>query len=476
VLLLAGAFEIILAVAIWQLRRHPISIVILSTLVLCFLFYRIGLSVLGNTGPCNCLGAPGRWQLADPITRNRIADIILTYWIVGILIFVFKSLARPKSIPAIVLPITLMLSHTVMASENSLEITGEIHYTQYDQLGHTVTNRLRHSSHYIVLLSLETTAWKITAFYGTNWSRGDWRSDVFCYASNVYDVLYDPSVPPQTPLPGFITPGCYPSKETFRITLPWLAYCSGRHAGLGIPLPWKDDFADPIANIADSRVTLNEGAPAFAEAVTWTINGVKMHSCDSNQRLKHEGLPQRERIARLIDYSALYHDGSVIGEYRVSDWTEAYGIKIPLHYTLTAFTPCENITPSQRAQTTLKTSDASKERMYRSLLFEGCTTQVSLNKSIMQPLSVPGSLSVADYRVFNRTLDIDYVQYLCTDGNWKTNVDSQLLALLDARIKVAESEIQKRRAKQYGIWLCMALSCVIPYVCYKMTKRKRTQT
>ncbi len=475
VLILAGSIEIILAVIIWHFRRNPISIVVLSTLVLCFIFYRAGLLLLGSTSPCNCLGAPARWQIADPITRNRAADIILAYWIVGIVIVIYKSLTRPKCLLTAILFTIVVLPHSVMASENTIQITGQIEYTQYDEKGHTVTNRLRHSSHYIVLLSLDTPAWKITALYGTNWSRGDWRSDVFGYGSNVYDVLYDPSVPPQTPLPGFITRGYYPSKETFRITIPWLTYCSGRHAGLNIPLPWKDDFTDPVASIADSKITLAAGSLAFPEAISWIINSKKLRSCSNQETLKHEGLPQRDRIARLIDYSTIYRDGIVIGEYRVTDWTKARGITIPLHFMLTAYAPYENVASTQLSNNIVNISYAPTETMYRSLLFEGSTTQIFFTNTTVQPLSVPGILSVGDYRLFNRKLNIDYVQYACTDGKWKTNIDPQLLALLDIRIDVAKNKIRRRHARQYIIWLCMALSCVIPYVGYRMTKRLRTQ-
>jgi hypothetical protein len=105
--------------------------------------------------------------------------------------------------------------------------------------------------------------------------------------------------------------------------------------------------------------------------------------------------------------------------------------------------------------------------MYRCLLFEGRATQIMLTNTAVQPSPVSGVLSVADYRLSNRRLNIDYIQYRDEDGKWKTSVDSQSLALLEVRIQASRAGLRK--------WLLITLCGLSPFIVYWLFERRNTK-
>ncbi len=389
---------------------------------------------------------------------------------------------RFRSTPLVLLAVLFncrLAAEGSAASDNAIQISGEVHYTQYDQTGVVVRPSSADTSHFIALLSSNMTAWKITAFYGTNWASGNWRSEICGFGSNVYSVLYDPRVPPGTPFPGLVTPGWYPLQESFRVTMPWLAYCSagslGPESGGVLPLPWRHASTDPIAHSALSKTGFSNVSRRFPDWVTWTLDASRMDVARSNSVLRREGLSDSERIQRSPDFSLHYRAGDLIGEYQVIEWTDAQGVRIPTRFVLTAYTPLKDTKRGVQGEKPRAASKGSSTNMYRCLLFEGRATEILLTNTLVQPSPVPGVLSVADYRLSNRRLNIDYIQYQGADGNWKTSVDSQSLALLEARIQAARAGLRAHRFEQLRKWLLIALCGVIPFIVYSLFERRNTQ-
>lgn len=359
------------------------------------------------------------------------------------------------------IPVSLALNTAAVQGEDRcFRIQGDLTSTSFKQDGSLLSNFSREFK-----IRLTPDKWYIEVKYGPNW-----YSQIVGFETNIYEVLYDPKADEEWPLPANVCPGLYPRNQYDFVTVPWLAFCSHQFFSVEkwaeMPTPWHHALSEPQANFCTAEVVFLPGSLRLPQTISYLTSRTRMKSAARSSYLRVETLSEKERIRRMVDYGSIYPENTKLGEYRILNVTNVFGVTIPLLFELRQY--------ALRARPTQEIEIHREEKStFLSAVHVGVVESVQVREEDFVLPRLLKSASVADYRLHDRPLKIDLVQYTVTNGVWITGVNQELLGLLNVKRKEAIRKNLILRLKRGVVVGAMVTVSLVPCFAYWKLRRSR---
>lgn len=473
-LALTAVVEIGYAIAIWKHRNTSFGFILVGSLSLTFLAYRMGLSLVGHQGNCSCLGHPGRWLFSREQDLRLVANAVLIFLLSGFGIWLgsqgWKLTLQRKGIA----PRLLVL---ILIQMGSMETALLADYVKID---FTITGSLFRrdgqktvEKKYYYQVFMGTNRWFINELYGTNYYRQH-----YCNGTNIFSVLYDPKVGTNG-APGVITTDDYPSRYDYPVTLPWLAFCSGQYlnserASL-LPNPWFIASSDPMAHITGSEVGLSQGGTPVPKYVTFSISKARARQANRSSYLDREVIDDKQRLGRLSDYSLMFPSGPKLFEYEALELLTTNQFVLPAVFSAKAFAIDSAIFLANKAQLMSGgfSNNPPEGLTYVVASFEGRISRVAYFSENLMPPRIKYPTSVFDCRLRDDHRSIDGVNYFVTDHRWHEGISRKMQELLKEKQAKADRLSFSVRKKQALVGVCISILILFPLALAYWNKKKQ---
>jgi hypothetical protein len=299
--------------------------------------------------------------------------------------------------------------------------------------------------------------------------------------TTVYLVLSDRIAKKKFNLTGYagnVFSGEYPIQSLgFNVTVPWLAYCLNpahfdpKNDSLDLPAPWLFAWQDSLAYVYSCKYEPLEGGLGLPKQLTYQPDPSLMDAF-KHGRARSLVPPNEEGKQRItLEISRLSRIKEPEAVYKVLTATNVNGITIPTAFSFTQYAFFVNkITGSVDKKLLAVTTGVvtSVEPL------EICDPIPRLSGEIT-------NIQVADYRFFNRTNRVGFINYVATNSAWITDISDPLLTRLYAsEVKRLHSRmpfVLRRRGLVAGtLILLFSLPVLIALFQARKTKQQKTNT
>lgn len=138
-----------------------------------------------------------------------------------------------------------------------------------------------------------------------------------------------------------------------------------------------------------------------------------------------------KRLADTVNHPPGLNDVMTVGEYKVIQWTNVGGLRLPVHFDLKRYLANGSL------------SGLESQRLHYET-FSGFVTNVSADvETVHRPALSPGA-AVYDLRFARPELGVESVAYVATNGNWLSADDAELQQAA-RRVHDAAARAMKRR-------------------------------
>ncbi len=195
-----------------------------------------------------------------------------------------------------------------------------------------------------------------------------------------------------------------------------------------------------MSHVCSTEVDQFSEPPYLPREIKWITSSKQIGSASSNSFLRIEGATVKELDKKSINYKADVQTGETLGTYHVLDTTNVDGLTLPLKFELDAYGyfSSREIDYAQRILDAVsKTNNLLKDRKvgntYLVAVYNGIVTGISDENNHVTLPEPNLAMSITDYRLSSQSNGIDFVSYRSKE--WKTQVDTELLNLLDVKKK-----------------------------------------
>lgn len=307
---------------------------------------------------------------------------------------------------------------------------------------------------------MQSIEWTVSLISDNQWhirvpQKDSTAWNIGCDGTNIY-AIFRHELSDGTPAAGYIYPGIFPAKSFYYETLPWLAFCStpflDRHA-YEVPLPWRHAATQPLAHITRTHVTRFSSPPRLPKRILFVTDAGRLKQANTNHFLRYEALQETERAWRSVDFSTVYPQDMILGDYKVDAITNIANLTLPLFFQLQAFDL--RTFPSKKKSPNRWEDPYGKRILANSAT--GKVTSIMLSASCSPFPTLPRRADVADFRLQDRTRGIECVSYSITNRQWKTDVDESLRRLLLTKTVLPDID----RKAPYGSFPFIALMAAL---------------
>lgn len=324
-------------------------------------------------------------------------------------------------------------------------VTGILHCVFYRSSGVNLTNQtlpfeIRVAGHKWQLRDYELS--------GAHWTRG---SD----GVHIYHVFqdgeaarpFDAGMVQDGPMPL----GGYPS------ALPWLAFASSslfEDANAHLPFaPWADPYFEPAVCAYGCRVWLCAEPPYLPEAINFSVTAEAVDRFRASPYLIREGKSLSDIQAQVMRVQS-QPSGFKGGTYRVKQWTNVSGLKLPLAFELLSLRP--PVHAGRGSNSPVAARFTGSGIAYR---------RDAMTDALPAIHSKP--VSVIDLRIRSAIPPIDAIRYPVTNA-WimDTNAPYLRAVILEKRASVSRYLAMPRRR----FWVLAALAALAMLPCYLVVR------
>lgn len=348
------------------------------------------------------------------------------------------------------------------------DIRGKYEATFYQASGAVQTNEVLRFN---ALLDRQGKLWILRTFFGDS---EEWYYETVGIGDAVYNVHYNPFVNPSWGMPGSVFPGYYPYLEFYKVTGPWMAYCSFQYfthdEPAHVPAPRYHPVTEVEAFGTHAEVTYIENGPfKLPSKITWYADAARMAKANfAPQLLK----PQSEGDARLLrkDLRYVLKPGEELSRYEVISYTNVGGVSLPTcfefrnlkHQLQYRYTRGEKWPPPEGLEFSI----------YLRSIMRGHADSVVLREGPLEIPRFPKKVAVGDFRTMALSNAPEGVEYFITDGQWKTNVEGALQHVFEAEVR-SHRKPQRQRQALVSILVAVVLAPPLAVGCAFLWRRRQ---
>lgn len=264
------------------------------------------------------------------------------------------------------------------------------------------------------LVCVSNGQWFISLQYGPD----HWQ-EIGCDGKDVYRIHYFPE---PHGAPAAVTPGVTPQNVMHECGLLWFAFCSGKYFltndGRDLAVPWEMTAWDPFAHVYELKGSFTNEEYRLPVFVWFEVVERRLQQAAQHPQLWPPKV-LREDVARL----AQLKPGTTGAVYRAWDWRRVGEVQVPSRFELEIM---YHRWRGDERQPLLGDNGVF-------LRYTGHITNVAAAVGHVGPPPILGKLVVTDWRLQDREVGLEYVQYRVTNGVWPATNDPAVWAAFEQR-------------------------------------------